>query len=154
MATNHTANYDLSQWEAGDLIQREDFNSDNAKIDAALKGRADEIAALTTALGSGGKTCRITYGSYVGNGKEGSANPTSLNFTFYPVFVLIMESSWNFNMSLLMRGCSEAASTAEESMTVTWTNSGVRWYGTGTNTSQNNDKNRTYYYVAIGYTQT
>jgi len=36
MATNHTPNYSLSQWEAGDQFSRGDFNSDFAKIDAAL----------------------------------------------------------------------------------------------------------------------
>ena len=37
MSTNHTANYDLCQWEATDQVLRTDFNQDNAKIDAALK---------------------------------------------------------------------------------------------------------------------
>lgn len=34
---NHTTNYNLSQWEATDKVQRVDFNADNAKIDAAIK---------------------------------------------------------------------------------------------------------------------
>ena len=34
---NSTANYSLNQWDASDRIMREDFNADNAKIDAALK---------------------------------------------------------------------------------------------------------------------
>ena len=38
---NQTANYQLSQWESTDRILMADFNSDNAKIDAALKGLAD-----------------------------------------------------------------------------------------------------------------
>ena len=33
---NYTKNYQLNQWEASDRVLREDFNSDNAKIDAAL----------------------------------------------------------------------------------------------------------------------
>lgn len=32
----HTASYGLSQWDSDDRILRTDFNSDNAKIDAAL----------------------------------------------------------------------------------------------------------------------
>ena len=43
---NQTANYGLSQWEATDRILMEDFNSDNSKIDAALKENADNTAAL------------------------------------------------------------------------------------------------------------
>ena len=46
---NQTANYGLSQWEATDRILMEDFNSDNSKIDAALKANADAIAAEAAA---------------------------------------------------------------------------------------------------------
>ena len=44
-----TSNYQLSQWDAEDRIQREDFNSDNAKVDAALKSKADTAAAARAA---------------------------------------------------------------------------------------------------------
>ena len=40
MATNHTSNYQLCQWEASDQVLRSDFNADNAKVDAALAGLA------------------------------------------------------------------------------------------------------------------
>lgn len=33
---NHTEHYQLSQWEKSDRILMDDFNADNAKIDAAL----------------------------------------------------------------------------------------------------------------------
>ena len=46
---DHTTNYQLSQWETTDRILMTDFNSDNAKIDAALKANAEAIAAETTA---------------------------------------------------------------------------------------------------------
>ena len=36
-----TANYQLNQWVKSDRIQMEDFNRDNAKIDAALKALED-----------------------------------------------------------------------------------------------------------------
>ena len=32
-----TSNYKLTQWDKTDRIEMEDFNSDNSKIDAALK---------------------------------------------------------------------------------------------------------------------
>jgi hypothetical protein len=32
MPTNHTENYQLSQWERSDRILMEDFNADNAKL--------------------------------------------------------------------------------------------------------------------------
>ena len=44
MNLNHTTNYQLSQWELTDRILMSDFNSDNSKIDAALKAHSDAIA--------------------------------------------------------------------------------------------------------------
>ena len=44
MATNYTTNYDLCQWEPTDPVQRVEFNSDNAKADAALAGHAALLA--------------------------------------------------------------------------------------------------------------
>ena len=44
MPINHTPNYDLSQWEPSDKVLRTDFNADNAKIDAALAGKASAAA--------------------------------------------------------------------------------------------------------------
>lgn len=38
---NQTTNYQLNQWQASDRVLMADFNSDNAKIDAALKALAD-----------------------------------------------------------------------------------------------------------------
>ena len=34
MASNQTPNYGLSQWKRTDQVRMEDFNADNAKIDA------------------------------------------------------------------------------------------------------------------------
>lgn len=50
---NKTANFQLTQWEKTDRILMEEFNSDNEKIDTALKANADDVAAAqaaTTAL--------------------------------------------------------------------------------------------------------
>ena len=44
MNLNQTTNYQLSQWESTDRILMSDFNSDNAKLDAALKAHSDAIA--------------------------------------------------------------------------------------------------------------
>ena len=44
----HTQNYQLSRWEKDDRIMMEDFNADNAKLDAALSAKADaeDVTAL------------------------------------------------------------------------------------------------------------
>ena len=45
-----TANYDLCQWDAEDRILREDFNSDNEKIDEAIAGanNTEKLLDITT----------------------------------------------------------------------------------------------------------
>ena len=52
MATNHTTHYDLNQWQATDQVLRTDFSADNAKIDAALAGKAETetVSALQAAV--------------------------------------------------------------------------------------------------------
>ena len=44
-----TTNYQLNQWAKSDRVMMDDFNADNATIDAALKANADAIAAETAA---------------------------------------------------------------------------------------------------------
>lgn len=50
-----TTNYNLNQWEADDVVRREDFNADNAKIDAAIKAASDASP-------------EIVFGTYTGDG--------------------------------------------------------------------------------------
>lgn len=69
MPSNFTENYNLSQWERADQVKMEDFNADNAKIDAALKAESDARAALQTALNAKGN-CRIVYQTYTGDGAK------------------------------------------------------------------------------------
>ena len=58
MPTNHTPNYQLSQWSRDDRILMEDFNSDNAKIDRAL----GELAApLLEKLGIPPETAALLF---------------------------------------------------------------------------------------------
>ena len=58
---NKTANFQLNQWEKTDRVMMEDFNADNAKLDAALfskLGRAELITTITTD-GTGRTTATI-----------------------------------------------------------------------------------------------
>ena len=43
---NQTSNFGLNQWSSTDRIRMEDFNADNAKIDAALAGAASPSHAV------------------------------------------------------------------------------------------------------------
>ena len=80
---NKTANFQLTQWEKTDRILMEEFNSDNEKIDTALKGNADGVAALQTALAGAGN-CEIGLISYTGTGKSGDSAPTTVTFPKMP----------------------------------------------------------------------
>lgn len=53
-----TANYQLNQWDGEDRIMRVDFNSDNAKIDAALQQNAAALSQATADLQSALETER------------------------------------------------------------------------------------------------
>ena len=84
MPSNQTTNYQLSQWSKSDQVKMEDFNADNAKIDAALAQKADAsaLAALTTLVGT---PLKLAAGSYVGDGAESRTIP--LPFTPKAVYV-------------------------------------------------------------------
>ena len=46
MPSNQTAHYALNQWVKSDQVRMEDFNADNAKLDAALKAAEQRSAGL------------------------------------------------------------------------------------------------------------
>mgnify|MGYP005891262753 CR=1 FL=1 len=124
---NKTANFQLTQWEKTDRIMMEDFNRDNAAIDAALKGSADAVAALQTALEKCGN-CRITISSYTGTGTLGEAHPTSLTFAEPPLLVFILGPESGF----MARGWAMNAfqSSSNATPTTTWSadQKTVSWY--------------------------
>lgn len=86
-----TENYQLNQWEQSDRILMEDFNNDNAKLDAALAGQGSQLTALAASLAAKGN-CKIAITSYTGAG--GSRNstptqPTTVQFQKKPAFFII-----------------------------------------------------------------
>ena len=92
---NQTTNYQLSQWDEEDRILRTDFNSDNAKIDAALEENTSAIAAETEARMAAindlaeARNCRVVTMNYSGDGQ------TSRTFTFSskPMLVIVFGNS-------------------------------------------------------------
>ena len=65
-----TAQFGLNQWEMSDRIQMQDFNRDNAAIEAALAAR----------------NCRFYTATYQGDGRDSRTH----TFPAKPVFVLII----------------------------------------------------------------
>ena len=60
MPSSQTPNYNLNQWSKDDRVLMEDFNADNAKIDAAIGGLRDFV----------GEPLRFASGSYRGTRSE------------------------------------------------------------------------------------
>ena len=151
-----TSNYQLSQWDAEDRIQREDFNGDNAKIDAALHEAVQQLAEQATAIGKCGN-CKIMLGTYTGNGAVGESNPTTLTFPDGVPLIIFIRSeerigSNNPNMTLTY-GCTWSATFDTDSQSVVfvnWSDNSVQWYSPASNTTyQLNVAGRVYRYVAL-----
>ena len=156
-----TANYGLPKWEKSDFIKMDDFNDLTAKLDAALKAEADAraekadgaaIAALQKSIGTVGETCRLVYGSYVGDGRVGENQPVSLTFGFCPVLVLVTAAWTSGTPTIFVRGGASARSLEGYSMIVSWTDNSLRWCFNGSSgQDMNNASGATYYYIALGY---
>ena len=157
MSTQKTANYQLSQWVKSDRIQMDDFNSDNAKIDTALKALADKDTAIEAALASCGN-CKIVYGTYTGNGKYGKDNPNQLTFDGNPLFVIIKGSTGSSPTLGIqaMRGWNTAFANSTNSSAVchlTWGEHSLSWYNSQSSTDQFNASGSVYPYIALFATQ-
>ncbi len=175
-----TDNYSLPQWEKQDFIKMEDFNDAFGKTDAALKAhdtalgekaaatalaaeaenRSAALAALQTALsaaiGSGGKTCRIFTGSYTGTG----STSVSISTPFYPVLAFV-QSAGMATALCLFRSADTVQNNKDfgvgdgKSLTVTWGARQLSWVcssgGTMSSIYAGNSKNVEYHYVIVGF---
>ena len=178
MATNQTANYDLNQWLSTDQVLRTDFNTDNAKVDAALAGLAETAAgkaeqtsldalaaskAEQTAVGAlsaqGAALPRIAAGTYVGTGTSDSSGPCRLDFTDSlgrpPQLVVVRPQAGMGDGLVLLQGMTESMDALSgnygsgSNNTVSWSGASVSWY-TEFAASQFNAEGETYRYFAIG----
>lgn len=106
MASNVTQHYQLCQWEPGDKVERLDFNSDNAKLDAAIKAAAD-VAEEGRALGQAAYSPEnrpLVVGTYVGtselNLNYGQLSSQKITLGFRPSMVLVWNPSvYTYNTS-------------------------------------------------------
>lgn len=164
MPTNHTTNYNLSQWEPADQVRRVDFNADNAKIDAAIQavnvkvdGKADvsalealtqkvtaqettlaEHTASMTKLGN----CILDIRSYRGGG----SGEQSFTFAHQPIVVFVVGDS---SCMMMAYGNSKAAvlsgGTSSAEASLFWVGNTLTWQDTG----GCNTRNMTYRVVAL-----
>ena len=145
-----TSLYNLNQWVAEDRILREDFNADNAKIEAAIKGLEASTAQALAAAGN----CKIMTGSYVGNGTYGASNPNTLTFQFKPLFVFLNTGSPSPSNTIprnyiLTHPSTPMGFNLNNMGNVSWSDSSVSWYNADA-TNQLSESNVTYWYIAIG----
>ena len=162
-----TEHYGLNQWELADRIRMEDFNGDNEKVDAALKGQAEALAAetaareeLAAAVAACGN-CKIAYGTYTGNGNYGSDHPNCLSFDFEPKLVIIQNiagaatdvsgsNAFDKIMVTFVRPLKVYFHVdSVYSNSITWSGNSISW--TGYNDKlQLNESRTTYLYIALG----
>ena len=134
-----TGNYSLNQWEGQDRILREDFNADNAKIEAAL----DAVQALSNGA------AKVVFGTYQGN--EAATRNITLGFT--PRAVILTTAYGQFRDSTggsyggiagTNAPCKSASGTSIQIIT-----NGFRVYMNYDTKAFTNMGESTYYYVAI-----
>lgn len=152
-----TEHYQLNQWEASDRILMEDFNNDNAKLDAALAALAQTVAGQGETMAGLGN-CGIVTGSYVGSGTFGSDAPNTLTFSHKPILVFIQTQNRygsNCDRMILMRGANWGYGLLQNDggCAVTWGERSVSWYTTSSSAyaapQQMNMQNVPFLYVAL-----
>ncbi|WP_298032950.1 hypothetical protein [uncultured Dysosmobacter sp.] len=149
-----TENYQLTQWEKSDRIQMEDFNRDNAALDAALTAQAAELAAVQAALTKCGN-CRVAVTTYTGTGTYGGDTPTTVPFPAKPLAFMIVGPL----ALLLARGSDTTAFTAYKNPTqsgsivsdakLTWTENTVSFSNSVHERYQMNEKDAVYWVLAL-----
>ena len=172
MASNYTRNYNLCQWAAEDKVLRTEFNADNAKIDAALAGKAsvsslsslqssvsgkasqsalDALAAIvtghTTSLGKKGN-CTLYTATYTGNG-ESNVRKT-LTFPSQPWLVVIGGGSGYLLFVRGMRYAPSAYGSLYQNVLV-WNGNSVSWShgGSGGAAGMMNSSGTSYQVIAL-----
>lgn len=142
---NQTETCGLSQWEKPDRILMEDFNADNAKMEAALAAQAESQSALAAQMANCGN-CKITHQTYTGAGKYGSANPCSLTFETAPDLIIIVGKGGH---TLFLHSGSVNAYGNGGTSIVSWNGSTVSWYSNGSVAYQFNESGSTYQVFAF-----
>ena len=162
-ASNQTTNYDLSQWLPTDPVHHEDFNADNAKLDAALAAKADaaetaELAdavdGLASAVGEHATlldtkgNCRVFCAYYIGTGLSGASHDKFFNFPpDRPVLVLIVDDQNDIFLRMVRASTRAQASNNFEGVTVAWGEHSVSWYADSANAMMN--ENGVKYHVIV-----
>ena len=149
-----TPNLGLHTWAAEDPVDVTEVNENFTLLDQNCTTLSQSISSLTTAVGSGGHSCRIASGSYTGNGQYGASHPNTISFDFRPM-VVFLRSSDDQNSQLttvFLRGSTVCNSPDEYLLQMTWSNSSISWYNANAASYQCNQNGQHYQYIVLGYT--
>ena len=133
----YTEKYQFNLIEKEDSFLPDPLNENMEKTEAVL-------AALDAAMGTGGSTCRVIHGSYVGTGED-----IYITFPFKPLAVLLTcyRGTGYDVVAVLVRGAENVEAIGAPSI------SGIVWSDTSVSfgaTDYFGREGRTTYYVAIG----
>ena len=152
----NTSNYGLKRWDGEDRILHTEFNDNWDKIDTALKGNADGVAAetaareagisaLQTALAGAGD-CLFEVKTYTGNGQKGEANAIRFTFSRQPQLVCITGYG---TTAIGVRGSKLALSNDSGGLQMIWSGNTVSWYNEYNYISHMNNSGSTYTVIAL-----
>ena len=141
-----TSHYQLNQWDAEDRIQRTDFNSDNAKVDAVLAEQAADLSAQAVKLAKCGN-CQLYYTTYTGTG----SGSNEFTFPHKPLFICVFgENSYFFAVQGAPYGTGRNGGTGCGISYTTWTGTSVSWVSNNNEPAfQCNVSGMTYYRVVL-----
>ena len=109
MPSNQTSNYQLSQWSKTDRVKMEDFNADNAKLDANLKAVDSRVDALSAGKAEASALAALTgrvaqleqsrfyIGGYTGDGKA----TRTITLPWAPVFMIMFTDFDNYDTAAM-----------------------------------------------------
>lgn len=152
-----TENFQLNQWESTDRILMEDFNGDNAKIDAALAAEDDAREALagTVAAQAAAMTklgnCKIYTTSYAGNGGYGSGSPTQITMPEQILLAIVSATRGSSGYVTWGGAMRSFHTTGSVELTTSFLNGGktVSWYAANNAEQQLNRSGSTYYVTVL-----
>ena len=154
MASNHTENHGLCQWEATDQVLREEFNQDNAKVDTSLKAldnlvtqHGEQLSAQETAIAKLGN-CTIYYTTYTGTGTTTSKQ----TFPGKPLVVMVADSQKGYSF-IAWRGMEVVLPHHQQSgileLSLTWGENFLAWSHDSMVEKALNESGKTYQMVAL-----
>ena len=149
MASGQTTNFGLNQWHPEDPVLRQEFNQDNARLDATLAEMGARIP-------------KFISGSYTGTGTYGPDGACVLHFGFAPKMVILNTQAMTSSNDVakyyfLFPGMTWFPVPDSGSANhLTWLEDGISWYyeyqydePDEQASRQYNSRNKEYSYIAV-----